>query len=108
VAPRGVMTDFEGRVAVVTGAASGIGLGLATKAAALGMPVVMADIEKVALDEAAAEVSAVSGLGGKVLPVPTDASDAASVEQLAAAAEGAFGPVWLVCNNAGVAGGGFT
>ena len=108
MAPRGVMTDFEGRVAVVTGAASGIGLGLATKAAALGMPVVMADIEKVALDEAAAEVSAVSGLGGKVLPVPTDASDAASVEQLAAAAEGAFGPVWLVCNNAGVAGGGFT
>jgi NAD(P)-dependent dehydrogenase (short-subunit alcohol dehydrogenase family) len=69
------------------------------------MQVVMADVEKVALDEAAAEVS---GLGGKVLPVTTDVSDAASVQQLAAAAEAAFGPVWLVCNNAGVAGGGFT
>jgi NAD(P)-dependent dehydrogenase (short-subunit alcohol dehydrogenase family) len=99
------MAEFEGRVAVVTGAASGIGLGLATKAAAVGMQVVMADIEKVALDEAAAEVS---GLGAQVLPVTTDVSDAASVQQLAAAAEAAFGPVWLVCNNAGVAGGGFT
>jgi NAD(P)-dependent dehydrogenase (short-subunit alcohol dehydrogenase family) len=97
--------ELSGRVAVVTGAASGIGLGLATKAAALGMQVVMADIEKVALDEAAAEVS---GLGAKVLPVTTDVSDAASVEQLAAAAEAAFGPVWLLCNNAGVAGGGLT
>jgi NAD(P)-dependent dehydrogenase (short-subunit alcohol dehydrogenase family) len=99
------MAEFEGRVAVVTGAASGIGLGLATKAAAVGMQVVMADIEKVALDEAAAEVS---GLGAQVLPVTTDVSDAASVQQLAAAAEAAFGPVWLICNNAGVAGGGFT
>jgi NAD(P)-dependent dehydrogenase (short-subunit alcohol dehydrogenase family) len=100
--------ELAGRVAVVTGSASGIGLGLASKAAALGMQVVMADIEKVALDEAAAEVSALSGAGGKVLPVTTDVSDAASVQELAAAAEAAFGPVWLVCNNAGVAGGGFT
>jgi NAD(P)-dependent dehydrogenase (short-subunit alcohol dehydrogenase family) len=98
-------SELGGRVAVVTGAASGIGLGLAAKAAALGMQVVMADIEKVALDEAAAEVS---GLGTKVLPITTDVSDTASVEQLAAAAEAAFGPVWLLCNNAGVAGGGLT
>jgi NAD(P)-dependent dehydrogenase (short-subunit alcohol dehydrogenase family) len=97
--------QFSGRVAVVTGAASGIGLGLATKAAALGMQVVMADIEKVALERAAAEVG---GLGAKVLPVTTDVSDAASVHQLAAAAEAGFGPAWLVCNNAGVAGGGLS
>ena len=95
--------QLGGRVAVVTGAASGIGLGLATKAAALGMRVVMADIEKAALDEAAATVGAD---GAKVLPITTDVSDAESMQQLATEAEDTFGPAWLVCNNAGVAGGG--
>jgi NAD(P)-dependent dehydrogenase (short-subunit alcohol dehydrogenase family) len=95
--------QLSGRVAVVTGAASGIGLGLASRAAAEGMHVVMADIERAALDEAAAGVEA---SGAKALPVVTDVSDATSVQQLAAKAEEAFGPVWLVCNNAGVAGGG--
>ena len=93
------MDDFSGKVAVITGAASGIGLGLARTAAREGMRVVMADIETGALDDAAAEVA---GLGTEVLAVPTDVSDAAAVEDLASAAFDTFGGAHLVCLNAGV------
>ncbi len=93
------MDDFEGRVAVVTGAASGIGKGLARTAAREGMRVVMADIETSVLEQAAAEVAE---LGSETLAVPTDVSDAAAVEALAAAAYERFGAVHLLCNNAGV------
>jgi NAD(P)-dependent dehydrogenase (short-subunit alcohol dehydrogenase family) len=84
---------------VITGAASGIGLGLARTAAREGMRVVMADIEAAVLDEAAAEVA---GLGAETLAVRTDVSDATSVEELAAAAFDTFGGAHLVCLNAGV------
>jgi NAD(P)-dependent dehydrogenase (short-subunit alcohol dehydrogenase family) len=97
------MEDLRGKAAVVTGAASGIGLGLAERLAAEGMQVVMADIEEAALEEAAAKVRAATAAG--VLAVPTDVSAAASVEELAARATDAFGSVALLCNNAGVAGG---
>jgi NAD(P)-dependent dehydrogenase (short-subunit alcohol dehydrogenase family) len=90
-----------GRVAVVTGAASGIGLGLAGRFAAEGMRVVMADIEEPALSKAAAELA---GTGASVLPVVTDVSDRAAVDALRDAALSAFGAVHVVCNNAGVGG----
>jgi NAD(P)-dependent dehydrogenase (short-subunit alcohol dehydrogenase family) len=93
------MDAFERRVAVVTGAASGIGRGIARTAAREGMHVVMADIEALALEEAAASVRE---LGADVVPVPTDVTDVAAVEALAAAAYDRFGAVHLLCNNAGV------
>ena len=93
------MDEFAGKVAVITGAASGIGLGLSRTAAREGMRVVMADIEAAVLDEAVAEVAA---LGADTLAVPTDVSDAAAVEELAAAAFDTFGGAHLVCLNAGV------
>jgi len=90
-----------GRVAVVTGAASGIGLGLRRRFAAEGMHVVMADVEEPVLSSAAAELAR-DGAG--VLPVVTDVADPAAVEALRDAAVEAFGAVHLLCNNAGVGG----
>jgi NAD(P)-dependent dehydrogenase (short-subunit alcohol dehydrogenase family) len=92
-----------GRVAVVTGAASGIGFGLAERFAAEGMHVVMADVEEPALTKAA---SALADAGASVLPVATDVASLAAVEALRDSALAAFGAVHVVCNNAGVAGGG--
>jgi NAD(P)-dependent dehydrogenase (short-subunit alcohol dehydrogenase family) len=90
-----------GRVAVVTGAASGIGLGLAERFAAEGMHVVMADVEEPALTKAA---SALADAGASVLPVATDVASLAAVEALRDSALAAFGAVHVVCNNAGVGG----
>ena len=90
-----------GRVAVVTGAASGIGLGLSERFAAEGMHVVMADVEDPALSKAA---SAIAGTGASVLPVVTDVADRAAVDALRDSAVAAFGAVHVVCNNAGVGG----
>jgi NAD(P)-dependent dehydrogenase (short-subunit alcohol dehydrogenase family) len=91
----------RGRVAVVTGAASGIGLGLCERFAAEGMRVVMADVEAPALHEAAAQVFR---QGADVLPVVTDVSSAEQVEALREEAVRAFGAVHVLCNNAGVGG----
>jgi NAD(P)-dependent dehydrogenase (short-subunit alcohol dehydrogenase family) len=88
-----------GKVAVVTGAASGIGLALAQRFAMNGLDIVLADIEESALGAAA---KSVERLGVKSLAVRTDVSDAASVRNLAAAAVERFGFVHVVCNNAGV------
>ncbi len=93
------MEDFAGRVAVITGAASGIGRGLARHAAREGMSVVLADVEEPALDEAVTEAA---GLGAEALGVRTDVSREADVRALADAAYGRFGEVHLLCNNAGV------
>jgi NAD(P)-dependent dehydrogenase (short-subunit alcohol dehydrogenase family) len=90
-----------GRVAVVTGAASGIGLGLAERFAAEGMHVVMADVEEPALSKAAASLAE---SGASVLPVLTDVADLSAVEALRDAALSQFGAVHVVCNNAGVGG----
>ncbi|MBO0825287.1 MAG: SDR family NAD(P)-dependent oxidoreductase [Actinobacteria bacterium] len=89
-----------GRVAVVTGAASGIGLGLAERFVAEGMSVVLADVEEPALSEAAAKLAS----QGAVIPVRTDVSSAEQVDALRDEAVRAFGAVHLVCNNAGVGG----
>ncbi|WP_369139766.1 SDR family NAD(P)-dependent oxidoreductase [Modestobacter versicolor] len=90
-----------GRVAVVTGAASGIGLGLSRRFAAEGMHVVMADVEEPALTAAA---DGIARDGGSVLPLVTDVADLPAVEALRDAAVDAFGGVHLLCNNAGVGG----
>lgn len=98
------MDQLEGRVAVVTGGASGIGWALAERFAAEGMRVVLADIEEEALDVAAAKL--VAG-GADVVAVPTDVSDAGSVDALARATVERFGTAHVVCNNAGVGGHGY-
>ena len=89
--------DLAGKVAVVTGAASGIGLAIAEKCVSEQMKVVLADVEEDALELAADRLAQ----RGPVLAVPTDVSVAESVDELRRQAE-AFGPVHLVCNNAGV------
>jgi NAD(P)-dependent dehydrogenase (short-subunit alcohol dehydrogenase family) len=94
------MRDLAGRVAVVTGAASGIGFAMAERFAAEGMKVVLADIEAPALERAAA------GLRDKapgLLQTRVDVSRAEDVERLAAETYAAFGAAHVVCNNAGVA-----
>lgn len=93
------MKEFAGKVAVVTGAASGIGRALCQRLAALDMRVVMADIEGGALEEAA---GALEAAGNTVLPVQTDISQADSVSALAERTVEAFGTAHVLCNNAGV------
>jgi NAD(P)-dependent dehydrogenase (short-subunit alcohol dehydrogenase family) len=92
--------DLQDKVAVVTGAASGIGFGLAERFAREGMKVVLADVEVDALARAEAELR---GRGATVLAVRTDVRQAGEVETLAEKTLGAFGGVHVVCNNAGVA-----
>ena len=90
------MEVARGSVAVVTGAASGIGTALAHAFARAGCAVVLADVDGAALDAVAGRIA------GDVLPVVTDVSDAAAVEELAESAFQRFGAVDVVCNNAGV------
>jgi len=95
------LKEFEGRVAVVTGGASGIGRGMAERFASEGMKVVLADVEEEALKVAEAEFRE---KGVDVLGVVTNVAKAEDVEKLAQEALNAFGKVHVVCNNAGVAG----
>jgi NAD(P)-dependent dehydrogenase (short-subunit alcohol dehydrogenase family) len=97
------MKELQGKVAVVTGGASGIGRAVAEAAAAAGMKVVLADIEEAALKETEAAMGA---SGAEVLSVVTDVSVGSSVEDLRDKALARFGAVHLVHNNAGVAVGG--
>jgi NAD(P)-dependent dehydrogenase (short-subunit alcohol dehydrogenase family) len=99
------MDEFTGKVAVVTGAASGIGRGLATRFAQEGMRVVLADVERAALDATAEALAGEFG-ADNVLAVPTDVRDDAAVDALAAATFDRFGTAHVVCNNAGVGTGG--
>ena len=99
------MQELTGRVAVVTGAASGIGFALASAFAAEGMQVVLADVEAPALDDAVAKLAAG---GADVLGVRTDVSDGAQMQALADAAVDRYGAVHVLCNNAGVGGGGLS
>ena len=97
------MKDFQGKVAVITGGASGLGRAMADRFARAGMSIVLADVEPNALAKAEAEMKAA---GAKVIGVRTDVSKAAEVEALAQKTLAAFGAVHLLANNAGVAEGG--
>jgi NAD(P)-dependent dehydrogenase (short-subunit alcohol dehydrogenase family) len=92
--------ELDGRVAVVTGAASGIGRALAGRLATEGMHVVLADVEESAVRDA------VTGVGGDAVACTTDVSSMAAVEALAEFAYDTFGAVHVLCNNAGVFQGG--
>jgi NAD(P)-dependent dehydrogenase (short-subunit alcohol dehydrogenase family) len=97
------MEDLQGKVAVITGGASGIGRAVARRAAAEGMKVVLADIEEASLKEAESELTR---QGADAIAVTTDVADAASVRGLRDRALRQYGAVHLVHNNAGVGGGG--
>lgn len=91
----------RGQVAVITGAASGIGLAAATTYAGLGMKVVLADLPGPKLDAAAAAVVAASD-ASSVLAVPTNVSSAGDLEHLRTQAYDRFGAVHVLMNNAGI------
>jgi NAD(P)-dependent dehydrogenase (short-subunit alcohol dehydrogenase family) len=96
--------QFENKVAVITGGGSGFGREFALKGAALGMKLVLADVDVKGLAET---VEMVRNLGAQALGVPTDVSDAEQVDALARATLDTFGGVHLLFNNAGVGTGGF-
>src|SRR5438067_2268497 len=97
------MKDLKGKVAVVTGGASGIGNGMATRFAEEGMKVVLADVEEGPLADAEKKLT---DAGATVLAVPTDVSKGDQMDALAAKTFETFGTAHVVCNNAGVATGG--
>jgi NAD(P)-dependent dehydrogenase (short-subunit alcohol dehydrogenase family) len=96
--------DLTGKVAVVTGGASGIGFAMAERLAGAGMRLAIADVEEDALDAAAKRLN--DG-GTEVLAVPADVSNAEAVDAFAGRVRERFGGYHVVCNNAGVGGHGF-
>lgn len=94
------MREFAGRVAVVTGGASGIGRAMAERFAREGMRIVLADVEQQPLDDTAAAFRAA---GATVVAMRTDVARGDDVEALAARTMTEFGAVHVLCNNAGVA-----
>jgi len=97
------MQDLAGKVAVITGGASGIGRGMAEVFASAGMRIVLADVDESRVFETA---SALERSGVHAIPVRTDVANQADVDALARRALDAFGAVHVICNNAGVAYGG--
>lgn len=93
------LATLKGGVAVITGAGSGIGEGLARCAAAAGMKVVLADIAQGRIEKVAEDIAST---GGVALPVVTDVSDPAALEALANRTFDTFGSVRLLVNNAGI------
>jgi NAD(P)-dependent dehydrogenase (short-subunit alcohol dehydrogenase family) len=96
--------QFDGKVAVITGAGSGFGREFALKGAALGMKLVLADVDVKGLADT---VEMARALGAQALGVPTDVSNANQVDALARATIDTYGAVHLLFNNAGVGAGGF-
>ncbi len=96
------MKEFKGKVAVITGSASGMGRAVAERCAQEGMKVVLADVEQKALDKAESEMKAA---GATVLAVRTDVSKPEALQALAKKTLDTFGAVHLLHNNAGVSAG---
>ena len=96
------MKSFQGKVAFITGGASGIGLSMAKSFLKAGMQVVIADISKDRL----ATAEKILSQWGKVLPIELDVRDRTAMEQTADKTEAHFGKVHVICNNAGIGGGG--
>jgi NAD(P)-dependent dehydrogenase (short-subunit alcohol dehydrogenase family) len=94
------MNPFNGRVAVITGGAGGIGFGMADAFAARGAKIALADLDEPGM---AARAETLRGRGVEVLCVRTDVTDRKSVDALADAVWSRFGAAHLVCNNAGIA-----
>jgi NAD(P)-dependent dehydrogenase (short-subunit alcohol dehydrogenase family) len=94
------MRDIKGKTAIVTGAASGIGLGIAKALAYAGANIVLADLRPDPLDAARREIEAI---GVRTMTVTTDVSDPESVAAAGRAAVEAFGALHIAVNNAGVA-----
>jgi NAD(P)-dependent dehydrogenase (short-subunit alcohol dehydrogenase family) len=93
------MQDFQGKTAFITGAGSGIGLGMARAFARQGMNVALCDIRREGLDEALAQINA---LGAQAIALEADVSVKAQIERAAQQAFDAFGQVHVFCANAGV------
>lgn len=93
------MKDFRGKVAVITGGASGIGRAMAERFAAEGMKIVIADIEQSMLDKTSEEIRAKNA---DVMAIRVDVSKADEMDALCIKAYEAFGKVHVLCNNAGV------
>lgn len=98
------MNNFAGKTAVITGGASGIGLGIARRCAQHNMHILLADIEAPALDAAAAELSKLGS--GELMVQQVDVGDSSQMEKLADLAFDNFEAIHLLFNNAGVGGGG--
>ena len=94
-----MLSEFQDRVAVITGAATGIGRALATALAAKGARVVLADVKQEELQQLCQEISST---GSPAVAVVTDVSQPAHLERLAVEAFRNFGQVDILCNNAGV------
>jgi len=97
------MQNLSGRVAVITGAASGIGAAMAWRFARAGMKIVVSDVDAAA---ATAAATALAAAGHEAIAVRTDVADRADVEALAESAYEAYGAVHLLCLNAGIVPGG--
>lgn len=97
------MQDLKGKTAFVTGAAGGIGLGIATVFARAGMNVTITDIQEDQLAVAESELKAITD---NVLALQVDSTDKHSLENAAEELEKSFGPLHVLCNNAGIGGGG--
>jgi NAD(P)-dependent dehydrogenase (short-subunit alcohol dehydrogenase family) len=105
IASEADMRDLKGRVAVVTGGASGIGRAMADRFAREGMKIVLADVEEKPLAAAREELA---GRGVEVIAVITDVSKADAVDALARRTFEAFGGAHVLCNNAGIGTGGMS
>src|SRR5688500_2608176 len=95
------MREFQGRTAFITGGASGIGLGMAKVFARAGMNVAAADVRQDHIEQARVEI-AEAGLADQVRFLQLDVTDRAAFAAVADEAEGLFGKLHLLCNNAGI------
>jgi NAD(P)-dependent dehydrogenase (short-subunit alcohol dehydrogenase family) len=93
------MQDLAGKTVFITGGASGLGLGMARAFAEAGMKLVLTDIDEAAVQAASAELSQ---RGAETLPLQLDVCDRPRWEECAKEAESRFGPVHVLCNNAGI------